>query len=452
MHTCGPMARLLNVFMLLGWLGLSLSAEAYQFQKVTRSVLAQRLDQTDVNSATFNQRFFLIEDLVQGNKKFAPVIYFMCSHESCLDTDVPTGVLEIARSIGAWIVGLEQRFRGESQPFIDMSPKALSYLNLKNILHDLATFQHVATEAFNLRGQWIAYGASYGGLMAAYYRSLYPNLVTAAIASSAMIFPALEVPNHDVKSAEVLGAECTRNVREALEFLSSGDANKLADATSLPQISVEDAKLILRMNVTGPAIYDRVPSICGSVAQPSNSRTNLDSILSWMLGKLSTNKNFYIGDPYDFSFDMKEKRKNDGLHQWLWLRATELGLLQTSSGQGTLPTSINLNYYRDLFRRKFGINTLPDPNKTLAPYLKRILNGEEDRILFITYQKDPWFQVQFSAEKTRQFPNSRVWYIENPVGFHSKDFLGLPEDRPLREQIVTFIKKFVPTSLASNVN
>ena len=445
MHTCGPMARLLNVFLVLTWLCFGFSAEAFTFQKVTRSVLAQRLDQTNANSVTFNQRFFLIEDLVRGDKQSAPVVLYMCAHQSCTDSDVPTGVIEISKRLGSWIVGVEQRYRGESQPFKDLSPQSMQFLTLKNVLHDLATFQYAASATYKLNGPWIAYGSSYGGMMAAFYRAMYPQMVAAAVASSAVIFPSLEITSNDATIGSLIGMDCSDRFRSALEGVTPTEVSAIQSLSGLNGLTQDDAKIILDRNTLEGAGFGKIPRICTSLSGSQGNSMSIRIIIGWLVSKMKANPNYYVGDPFDFSNGMNEDRKNDGQHQWLWQQATELGFLQTSSGRGTLPASINLDYYRDLFRRKFGINTLPNPEKTLAPYLERILRGDEDRILFITYKKDPWYEVQFNDDKAKQYPNSRVWYMELQDGFHSKDVLGLPEDRLLREKIVTFIKKFIPT-------
>lgn len=64
----------------------------------------------------------------------------------------------------------------------------LAYLSSEQALADLAAFTMAMREELGLRGsKWVAFGGSYSGSLAAWYRLKYPHLVHAAVATSAPV-------------------------------------------------------------------------------------------------------------------------------------------------------------------------------------------------------------------------------------------------------------------------
>lgn len=70
----------------------------------------------------------------------------------------------------------------------DTSVENLTYLSSEQALADLATFTAHMRERLGLQdNKWIAFGGSYSGSLAAWYRLKYPHLVHGAVATSAPI-------------------------------------------------------------------------------------------------------------------------------------------------------------------------------------------------------------------------------------------------------------------------
>lgn len=64
----------------------------------------------------------------------------------------------------------------------------LAYLSSEQALADLATFTVAMQEEHGLKeNKWIAFGGSYPGSLAAWYRLKYPHLVHGSIATSAPV-------------------------------------------------------------------------------------------------------------------------------------------------------------------------------------------------------------------------------------------------------------------------
>lgn len=86
-----------------------------------------------------------------------------------------------------------KRYYGKTLPFGDSSfdLDKVVYLNVEQTLADYAVLLRQLKKDYNLtdsKNPIIAFGGSYGGILAAYMRFKYPNVIQGAIAASAPIY------------------------------------------------------------------------------------------------------------------------------------------------------------------------------------------------------------------------------------------------------------------------
>jgi lysosomal Pro-X carboxypeptidase len=119
-------------------------------------------------------------------------IFFYCGNEANVELYVnATGLMwENAEEMGAMMLFVEHRYYGDSLPFGAKSSAVenLQYLTMEQALADYA---HAI---YALKNQWdttasavVAFGGSYGGMLASWLRMKYPGTVDGAIAGSAPI-------------------------------------------------------------------------------------------------------------------------------------------------------------------------------------------------------------------------------------------------------------------------
>lgn len=130
---------------------------------------------------------------------------------------------QYARDHGAFLVLLEHRYYGESQPVPDISTPNLQYLSSRQALADIAQFITYFKKLYLFQylqnSSVIVFGGSYAGSLAAWARSRYPYLIDGAVASSAPMVAMMEFQEYYVA------------VGEALETYSSDCKNQVKDAT-----------------------------------------------------------------------------------------------------------------------------------------------------------------------------------------------------------------------------
>ncbi|RHY25592.1 hypothetical protein DYB32_008212 [Aphanomyces invadans] len=187
-------------------------------------------------SRVCRQRFYVYDKFwkrrADGSKEDGP-IFFYCGNEGDVTLYVnSTGLMwENAQAFGALIVFAEHRYFGtqaalrKSFPFGDQHKDHLQYLTHDQALADYAVLLRSLQQQNNVDVPVIAFGGSYGGMLAAWFRIKYPTTIRGAIAASAPIFANSigyadnfqgtdywKVVTHDASPAAGSAANCIPNV------------------------------------------------------------------------------------------------------------------------------------------------------------------------------------------------------------------------------------------------
>ncbi|MCF8146059.1 MAG: hypothetical protein K9N21_19305 [Deltaproteobacteria bacterium] len=201
----------------------------------TRWYTEQRLDHfSQEETRTWKQRYFVNDAFFDGK---GPVFLCVGGEGDALTPDVvQTGtvhcavMVELAKQAGALILALEHRYYGESQPVSDLSTANLKWLTSRQALGDIAQFHAYISEIYNLKDdkKWVTFGGSYPGMLAAWARIKYPNLIFAAVSSSAPVEAWYNMEGFNNVMAQSMGAtvvggseQCVEQIRSAFSDIGS---------------------------------------------------------------------------------------------------------------------------------------------------------------------------------------------------------------------------------------
>ncbi|XP_037947863.1 lysosomal Pro-X carboxypeptidase [Teleopsis dalmanni] len=141
-----------------------------------------------VNNKTFDLRY-LYNDTFADKSDSAP-IFFYTGNEGDIELFAKnTGFMwELAENLRASVIFAEHRYYGKSLPFGDNTfndTSNLGYLSVEQVLEDYGKL--IQSLLANHRRPVIAFGGSYGGMLAAWMRMKYPHIIEGALAASAPI-------------------------------------------------------------------------------------------------------------------------------------------------------------------------------------------------------------------------------------------------------------------------
>lgn len=191
----------------------------------------QKIDHFNFESLgrqTYKQRYLYNDTWWQPGE--GP-IFFYAGNEGAIDAFWENSgfITEIAPAFKALVVFAEHRFYGKSLPFGNSSFEAprIGLLSISQALADYAFFLKAFKKDFKAeKCPVIAFGGSYGGMLAAYMRFKYPNMVQGAIAASAPIYlVAGQVPGEVffqgvTKDFREVSIDCENGVRAAFAQLN----------------------------------------------------------------------------------------------------------------------------------------------------------------------------------------------------------------------------------------
>ena len=169
------------------------------------------------DSPSFRQRYCVSNEFVVDPS--SATVFFYTGNESPLEEYINnTGLMwELAETFNAQIVFVEHRYEGMSLPSPDIT-NCMAYSSSIQAIADYANFierKLFASDGkipFGKRRPVIAFGGSYGGMLSAWMRMKYPNIIAGSIAGSAPIwgFP-LNFPNKIDSAWRVILSGLKRN-------------------------------------------------------------------------------------------------------------------------------------------------------------------------------------------------------------------------------------------------
>uniref|UniRef100_UPI00398E61FE thymus-specific serine protease n=1 Tax=Pristiophorus japonicus TaxID=55135 RepID=UPI00398E61FE len=435
----------------------------------------QRLDHFNAaDGRVWKQRFYFNDTFYQTG---GPVFLMIGGEGTANPAWMDYGAwLTFAEKLGALCLLIEHRFYGKSWPTMDLSISNLLYLRSDQALADIAHFRTKVDVKMNLtHNKWIAFGGSYPGSLAAWFRLKYPHLVYAAVASSAPVqavvnfLEYLEVVNYSLESYQT---PCPLLVKDAsdtlIELLSKTDKYKQItqdfllcekleirsemDSGYLLETLAGNFMDVVQYNKDNRAFEDpkgtniTVDVLCGimqnsSLGIPYDRYTKVSQLLlkTYEEKCLDASYSKFVSDMLNTSWAAPAA---DGSRQWAYQSCTEFGYYQSSDSKlqpfSGFPLSYKLQQCMDLFGPAFNDTVVADAVQHTNENYGGI-NIKGSRIIFPNGSMDPWHILGVTK-------NHKAIYIQGTA--HCADMYpenqnDLPQLKQARKEIFHRLKTWV---------
>merc|ERR1712137_1398502 len=133
-----------------------------------------------------------------------------------------------AQHHAALVVAVEHRFYGKSQPFSNISTSNLQYLSSQQALADVAQFIQWMIETWDgvtEDTQFVTFGCSYPGNLAAWFQMKYPQHTSGSVAGSAPVHAVLDFFQYldvvDESLTSFTGVQCDARIANATQQIQS---------------------------------------------------------------------------------------------------------------------------------------------------------------------------------------------------------------------------------------
>lgn len=390
------------------------------------------------DTRTFKQRYFLNSDYASGPD--APVFFVICGEWTCSANDFTGAVEGYAQKYKGYLVALEHRYYGKSQPFADLSAPNLIYLSADNALADLAAFQRYAIPQHGLTGKWVTIGGSYAGSLSADYRLKHPDLTQGSLASSGPVHARANFEEFDLTVSQVVGSQCADAMRGAVKEVEAtlNDPDALAAMKHLFQADeVKDSIdfLYVLADMGAFAVQGGLPDqFCNTLLQATDPVQGYATAGLRLFG-------LYGVTPLADSFQSAESTNPDdyldsGMRSWMWQSCTEFGYYQVAYHDPTISVRSSLideAYHNSVCNRLFGLTQPVDTsivNKSL--YSPLLDPARASRILFTNGSTDPWAALSIThANGNDTNPNTAIDLIQG--GSHISDLGDLAASGPVAD-------------------
>lgn len=373
---------------------------------------------------------------------------------------------ELANETNGALFGSEHRYYGESQPFPKINTEHLAYLSSRQALADLAKLLKFlkSSPQYN-SSKVVVVGGSYAGNLAAWMRLLYPDLVDAAIASSAPVlakkdfYEYLEVVGGDFKQFGT--PDCYNKIEKRFNRYEQ----LLQNSTGIKQLKkeeniCEETDMLKQENQafffelkSTPfkyiAQYGR-PGIIKRLCK----KLNINNTKSLRLPGTSLRKRFALldfdvwkGEPGCFDYDFEVAIKRAALNPWLYQMCTEFGFFQIgSSDKQPFTKKVNLDFLYKICTKMFGPKFNEERVDRGVKNTNDMYGGLKpnvSKVVFVNGDIDPWHKLGVVENLSEDAPARLLHGTSHCADLNSNRSDDPEELKEVRKYVKSLIKKWI---------
>uniref|UniRef100_A0A2A4IXM3 Serine protease K12H4.7 n=1 Tax=Heliothis virescens TaxID=7102 RepID=A0A2A4IXM3_HELVI len=438
---------------------LNNSLNLFDSAPIETNWIEQPLDHFDSNETrTWKMRYFERLDLWKNK---GPIYLFINGEGEASELFLQTGIMyDLAKETNGAMFLSEHRYYGKSKPFKKINTETLAYLSSRQALADIAKLlETIKTSSEFEESKVVVVGGSYAGNLAAWMRLLYPELVDAAISSSAPVlakkdfYEYLENVSDDFEQQGTPGCynkivEIFKRYDELLKT-DSGIAQLIEEEQICNNTDMKKPlnKQLFFLDKASEFMYEAqygsprgIKNVCDEIINTSrvlsakDDETDLWSEIDYC----------YI---YDFDETVELMRDTDWAMSWTYQTCTEFGyFMTTASDKQPFTDNIHAELYYSLCTKAYG----PEFNE------RRVDEGVErtnkmygglkpnvTNVVFVNGDLDPWHRLGVLEDVSYDAPAKII-----PLSSHCRDLFSDKSNDPeelkeARKYIKYLIKKWI---------
>uniref|UniRef100_A0A2H1W1T1 SFRICE_017256 n=1 Tax=Spodoptera frugiperda TaxID=7108 RepID=A0A2H1W1T1_SPOFR len=425
--------------------------------EISTKWIEQPLDHfNETETRTWKMRYFERLDLW---KPKGPIYLFINGEGEASDVFLQTGILyDLAKETNGAMYLSEHRYYGKSKPFQNLNGETLAYLSSRQALADVALLlEDIKMSPMFNESKVVVVGGSYAGNLAAWMKLLYPDLVDAAIASSAPVLAKknfheyLERVNYDFEQYGPDG--CISRIREVFQRYdelfktSSGIAQLMEEEEICKDVDMtkpENKQMFFldkASNFMFEAQYGNVDSIkyfCEDVKKTFHVNSRMEDNVF-----LSKEENCFN---YDFDEMIEHMRNIDWAMSWTYQTCTEFGYFPTTDSKNQPFNNVPEEFFylmcTKAYGEKFNEKRI-DEGIELSNSMYSGLQPNLTNVVFVNGELDPWSRLGILEDVSYDAPAKMI-----PQASHCRDLFSDrskdPEElKEARKYIKYLIKKWI---------
>lgn len=421
--------------------------------------IEQPLDHFDENeSRTWKMRYFERLDSWKAN---GPIYLFINGEGTASEVFLQTGMLyELAKETEGAMYLSEHRYYGKSKPFKKLNTENLSYLSSRQALADIAKLlEEIKMSSKYNKSKVVVVGGSYAGNLAAWMRLLYPQLVDAAIASSAPVlakkdfYEYLENVSDDFEQYGSPG--CYDHIIEVFSrydelFQTSSGIAQLKEEEQIcnsTDMSIPENKQLFFLDKASEFMYEAqygnpvsINNFCEDITKTLHVFSTKDNE-----GDLWSEKNNCFD--YDFNEIIENMKEIDWVTSWTYQTCTEFGYFpSTSSNKQPFTHNIRVELFYTLCSKSYGAEF---DEKRIDEGIERSndmyggLKPNVTNVVFVNGDLDPYHKLSVLEDVSYNAPAKII-----PLSSHCRDLFSDKSNDPeelkeARKYIKYLIKKWI---------
>nr|XP_004930258.2 putative serine protease K12H4.7 [Bombyx mori] len=421
--------------------------------------IEQPLDHFDKkNINTWNMRYM---ERLDKWKKDGPIYLFMYGEGEASQVFLQTGILyELAEETNGAMLLSEHRYYGKSKPFEELTTENLKFLSSRQALADTARLlELVKSEPQYENSKIVVVGGSYAGNLAAWMRLLYPNLINAAIASSAPVLAKKDFYEYLEHVSDDFEQHGTEDCMEKINEIFTTYEKRFRTVDGIKQLKKEEyiCEDTDMTKVENQQLFflDKSSAFMyiAQYGNPDVIKTYCEDIKNTSLvfsSKVDEN-DFYDtkNNCYDYEFEemIQNTKEIDWLVSWTYQTCTEFSYFpSTSSNKHPFTDNISMDLFYKMCTKTFGPNF--DEKRIEAGVMETNmmyggLTPNVTKVVFVNGDLDPYHRLSILEDLSYEAPAKVI-----PRTSHCRDLFsnrsGDPEELiEARYYIKYLIKKWI---------